>query len=111
MNKDFDFFVTEMPDGRKADYSLGCLDSSVFIDFNRSDDNRIYLVRISFDGYGCDELGKVVNYLNFEDSQRFIEEVQKKKFDQDALTTLVKEIIKINQEHLWSDALKEYGLI
>ena len=42
-----------MPESRKADYYLSCLDSSVFIDFNRSNENLISLVRISFDGYGC----------------------------------------------------------
>ena len=53
MKQDFDFFKTSMPSTRKADYYLGGLDSSVFIDFNRTKENRISLVRISFDGYGC----------------------------------------------------------
>ena len=52
MNQDFEFFKTTMPQTRKADYYLGCLDSCVFLDFNRSTDNGISLARISFDGYG-----------------------------------------------------------
>ena len=41
MEQDFDFFKTQMPDSRKADFYLGCLDSSVFIDFNLTSDNLI----------------------------------------------------------------------
>jgi len=52
MNQDFAFFKTTMTQTRKADYYLGCLDSCVFLDFNRSTDNGISLARISFDGYG-----------------------------------------------------------
>lgn len=111
MKKDFDFFKTTMSETRKSDYYLGCLDSSVFIDFNRSDDNRIYLRRISFDGYGCCNLEKDTNHLNHEDSQKFIEEIEKEKLEQETITLLVKKVIKINKEYIWSDAIKQYGLI
>ncbi len=50
MNQPFDFFITTLPPTRQADYYLGCLNASVFIDFNCSDENLIYLIRISFDG-------------------------------------------------------------
>jgi hypothetical protein len=53
MNSDFDFFRTSMPESRKADFYLGCLGGSVFIDFNLANENLISLCRISFDGYGC----------------------------------------------------------
>jgi hypothetical protein len=111
MNQNFEFFQTTMPDSRKADYYLGCLNSSVFIDFNRSEDNRIYLRRISFDGYGCCNLDIKVNHLNHQDSQNFIEEMEKEELDQAVITLLVKTAIKMNKEHIWTDALEEYGLI
>ena len=106
----FDFFKTEMPDTRKADFYLGCLDSSVFIDFNLTSDNLISLCRISFDGYGCCNIADS-NTLNSELSKRFIEEIKKDKLEQEKLTPLVKEIIKLNQEYIWTDALEEYNLI
>ena len=34
MKIDFDFFKTEMPESRKADFYLDYLDGCVFIDFN-----------------------------------------------------------------------------
>ena len=111
MKQDFDFFKTEMPDSRKADFYLGCLDGSVFIDFNQSNDNQISLRRISFDGFGCCDLTDKTNFLDFELSKKFIEEIAKEELDQEKLATLVKEIIKINQEFIWTDALEEYNLI
>lgn len=111
MNQDFDFFRTTMPGSRKADYYLGCLDGSVFIDFNYSKDNRISLVRISFDSYGCCNLNDNAKSLNITDSSEFVEEIEKEKLDQKSIERLVKKIIRINKDHIWSDALDEYGLI
>jgi hypothetical protein len=111
MEQDFDFFKTVMPGTRKADFYLGCLDSSVFIDFNLTSDNLISLCRISFDGYGCCDITDTKNLLDFELSKKFLEEINKDKLDQNKLTPLIKEIIKINQEHIWTDALEEYNLI
>ena len=111
MDQEFDFFKTEMPETRKADFYLGCLDSSVFIDFNLTSDNLISLCRISFDGYGCCNITNTKNSLSFELSKKFIEEIKKDKLDQAKLTPLVKELIKINQEYIWTDALEEYNLI
>lgn len=109
--QDFDFFKTQMPDTRKADFYLGCLDGCVFIDFNQTSDNLISLCRISFDGYGCCNLTDNSNLLDFEKSKQFKEEISKDTLDQEKLTSLVKEIIKLNQEHIWIDALEEYNLI
>ena len=100
-----------MPESRKADFYLGCLDGSVFIDFNQSSENLISLCRISFDGYGCCNLKDTVTYLNPELSKKFIIEIAKDELNQEKLTTIVKEIIKINKEHIWADALEEYNLI
>lgn len=111
VKQDFDFFKTTMPDSRQADFYLGCLDGSVFIDFNQTSNGIISLCRISFDGYGCCDITDKANSLNFEMSKKFIEEITKEKLDQEKMTPLVKESIKINQEYIWKDALKEYNLI
>lgn len=107
----FDFFKTEMPDSRKADFYLGCLDGSVFIDFNLTSDRFISMCRISFDGYGCCNLTDNNNLLDFEKSKQLIAELTKDELDQENLTPLVKELIKINQDYIWTDALEEYNLI
>lgn len=111
MNKSYDFHKTTMPKSRKADYYLCCLDNSVFIDFNRSSENKIFLVRISFDGYGCCNLNGVKSHLSVEDSQRFLVEMDKKILNQEIITELVLKAIQINKEFIWNDALEKYNLI
>jgi len=111
MNKNFDFHKTTMPASRKADYYLCCLDSSVYIDFNSSPNNEISLIRISFDGFGCCSINKKAKNLNLEDSRKFIQEIERKELNQIAITELVKKVIRINKEFIWTDALKKYGLI
>ena len=111
MRSDFGFFKTSMPESRKADFYLGCLDSSVFIDFNLTNDGLISLCRISFDGYGCCNITEIKNLLNSELSKKFISEITKDEIDQEQMTPLVKEIIKINRAYIWTDALEEYNLI
>ncbi|NOU59599.1 hypothetical protein [Marinifilum caeruleilacunae] len=111
MNQNFEFFKTTMPETRKADYYLGCLDSCVFLDFNVSTDNRISLARISFDGYGCCTLDEKAEFLDRKESSLFIEEMNKENLNQETISTLVKKVIRINKEHIWNDAIEEYGLI
>lgn len=111
MTRDLDFFKTQMPDTRKADFYLGCLKGSVFIDFNQSSDRLISLCRISFDGYGCCNLNDTKIFLNKELSSKFIEEISKNELNQEKLTPIIKEIIKINRNQIWADALEEYDLI
>jgi hypothetical protein len=111
MQTDFNFFKTIMPGSRKADFYLGCLDGAVFLDFNLTNEKLIYLRRISFDGYGCCNIENATNILNEKSSNRFLEEIKKGELDQENITTLVREIIKINKDDIWIDAILEYGLI
>jgi len=107
----FNFFKTCMPESRKADIYLGCLDGSVFLDFNISNENMVTLVRISFDGYGCFNLGNTGQSLNVQDSLEFRIEFEKKNLNQATIRRLVKKIIQLNRDLIWEDALEEYGLL
>lgn len=100
-----------MPKSRKADYHLGCLDGDVFIDFDCLRNSRITLVRISFDEHGCCNLGEQTKPLNCEDSQEFIAELNQESLNQQTIEKLIKKAIRINKEHIWPDAIEEYGLI
>lgn len=111
MKQDFEFFKTKMPDSRKADFYLGCLDSSVFIDFNLTSEKLIRLCRISFDGYGCCNLDNNSKNLDDKSSKDFIDEIDKDNLDQEKITRLVLELIQINKDNIWTDALEEYNLI
>lgn len=111
MDQDFDFFKTIMSDSRKADFYLGCLDGSVFIDFNLTIDKRINLCRISFDGYGCCNLNNNAKCLDDKSSKAFIDEIGKGNFDQEKIRKIVLELIELNKDNIWTDALEEYNLI
>jgi hypothetical protein len=108
---EFNFFRTTMPDSRKADFHLGCLDGCIFIDVDKSSDGLISLSRISFDGYGCCELNEHTNYLTRELSAQFLDEINKEYMDQSVMTNIVKALIDLNKEHIWSEALDEYNLL
>ena len=110
MRQDFYFFKTTMPDSRKADYCLGCLEGSVFLDFNLTSDKRIGLIRISFDGYGCCNLDNDANYLDDQSSKDFIDEVGKDDLDQEKITKIILELVRLNKDNIWEDALEEYNL-
>jgi hypothetical protein len=110
METNFEFFKTEMPESRKADFYLGCLGGSVFIDFNQSSENLISLCRISFDGYGCYNIVNEI-YVSNELSTQFLEEVKKEELNQVEMTKVVKKIIKLNEKNISKDALEEYELI
>jgi hypothetical protein len=100
-----------MPNTRIADYYFGCLDGCVFIDFNLSEDDCIFLKRISFDGYGCCNLNMNTIPMTKEESQLFIYTYKNDILNQEVLTKLITKIIRINKENIWQDALKEYGFI
>lgn len=111
MRDNLDFFKTSMPKTREADFYLGCRNGSVFIDFNRTKNNLISLVRISFDGYGCCNLNENVQTLNTEDSELFLKQMSIDLMDQNKITSLVKKAIKMNRQQIWTDALHKYDFI
>lgn len=108
---DFAFFITSMPYSRSADYYLGCLEGSVFIDLINSETNSISLRRISFDGYGCCNVGDQVTPMNINDSKKFLNMYMNNSLDQTELTKIIKRNIEENKMMLWADALFEYGFI
>ena len=108
---EFDFYKADMGSSRTASYQLGCLNGSVYMDFNLSKEQLVTLCRISFDGFGCCSLGDYTKYLHAESSALFLLEMKKYVMDQEVLAKLVKELIRLNKELIWEDALKRYQLI
>lgn len=110
INDKLNFFITAMPDTRPADYYLGCLEGSVFMDFDNHNNESIQLKRISFDGYGCCDLKDKAIPMNEVDSLAFKKIIETKLSDQSRLTTIVKKTILSNRKLIWEDALNEYDL-
>ena len=104
------FFITSMPSSRPADYYLGYLDGCVFIDFVNCDKERVSLTRISFDGYGCCDLGDKSTPLSIEDSFTFKNIINNDLKDQALLLGIIKKALELNKTYVWQDAINEYGL-
>jgi hypothetical protein len=105
------FFVTTMPSSRPADYYLGYMEGCVFLDFNNYREDKVRLARISFDGYGCCDLGEDAVPLDESDSQSFKDIIRENIREQSKLLTIIKQAIRLNKESIWIDALEEYRLI
>jgi len=108
MKQDFEFLKTTMPDSRKADYYLGCLDGCVFLDFNYTTDKRVNLSRISFDSHDCCNLDIIAKSLDEKSSSTFVDEISKGNLDQEKITKIVLELIQLNKDSIWTDAYVEY---
>lgn len=100
---------------RIADFYIGVDDGSVFIDFNKNEQNLIYIKGISFDGYGYCHLDDKVIPMNEANSQRFQEilnenNLQDKDIQKEIQTMIIKNISE-NKSRIWEDALEEYDLL
>jgi hypothetical protein len=98
---------------RPCRYCLALQDDSVFADFDVDQNGCLYLVRISFDGYGCChpdtkiKLGKIDN----KKSERLIKQIEANDFEAPEASQILSEFLNENRGALWEDALKEHGLI
>lgn len=105
------FFIITPPNARLADYCLGCLEGSVYIDFDNYNKDIICLRRISFDGYGCCNLEGQIIPLNLKDSHIFKELYNKNITDQDEFERIVRNTIADNKHLIWEDALNKYKFL
>ena len=113
MNQEFNFFKTEMPKTRPADFYLGCLNGSVFIDFNRLENDQILLVRISFDGYGCCRPsweGEPVK-ISISESRKLIKIIRNDNLAHKTAARILSLYFSSCGKALWIDALKKHELV
>jgi hypothetical protein len=98
---------------RPCHYCLALQDDSVFADFDKDEKGCLYLVRISFDGYGCcypdpkAELAKI----SFDKSARLIKHIERGDFVNPELSEIIQSYLFAIRESVWEDALKYHGLI
>lgn len=108
---EFGFYATNLPGSRKADYYLSYLDGCLFMDFDKDEQGKIYLIRISFDGHGCCHLANgEKKTLDSSESIEFIDLILKSEIDNTKMYQLVKRLIDLNRDEIWQDALEEYSL-
>ncbi len=98
---------------RPCRYCLALQDDSVFADFNVDENGCLYLVRISYDGYGCRTLDSKIEIgrIGKEKSASLIMQIEANEFESPEATKIIKEYLRENRELLWEDALKDHDLI
>ena len=106
-----DIRQSEVMSSRPCSYCLAFQDDSVFADFELDESGCLYLLRISFDGFGCCEPKANIGKIDSINSKYIVNAIAN-----DSLTLLkVHEILRgyfrVNQNSLWQDALLEHELI
>lgn len=99
------------PDGvRPCRFSLCFNDGSVFADFDVDGRQCVYLVRISFDGYGCCTVPKATQ-MSPSESSKLLHAWAANDVNHAWVRDLLHTYLSANKHLIWEDALVEYGLI
>lgn len=87
-------------------------DDNVFVDFDL-DGETLFLVRISFDGYGCcnPDPDSGLSRFNEQQSARLIRAINENNFTDTDTQELLQGYLMDNRSHLWPDALIHHNLI
>lgn len=108
---DCEIYRWKMPRSRPSDFCFSLFDGSIFVDFDKKG-GLLYLLRISFDGYGCYSVPGTSNPLSKEHTKSFLKIVQGGMRGKTELLGLIKTAIKINRPLLDADEpLKEYRML
>ena len=96
---------------RPCRFCLALQDDSVFADFDVDSEGHAFLVRISFDGYGCCRCEADVRRMSSDDTHIFIEAIDRRELGEDGLQKTLLRYFRENSDVIWSDALETHGLL
>jgi hypothetical protein len=97
---------------RPCEVGLALEDDSVFADFDVDPgDATLYLVRISFDGYGCCRPPDGIGRMSRSESQLLIDMAARHEVDERVVEPILRNYFAQNARVLWDDALRRYDLL
>ena len=98
---------------RPCRYCLAMQDDSVFVDFDIDDNGCLYIIRISYDGYGCchPKNNGTLGVMGGETTKHFIKLIEGNDLNKTEASTILSQHLKQNKEVIWEDALRDHGLI
>lgn len=96
---------------RSCRFCLSLQDGSVFADFDIDDEGQVYLLRISFDGYGCCSVVGGFNKMNPDDSRLLISAVERGMIEDPKIEAVLRTYLEHNSDRIWRDALVSHGLL
>ena len=82
---------------------------SVFADFDVDGEGRVFLRRISFDGYGC--CNGEFRSMTVEDSRQFLDAVDRGELESPEVVAQLRSYFAANSDLIWSDALEDHELL
>lgn len=89
-----------------------CLQSgSVFADFDEDDAGLISLRRISFDGFGCCDVGDSSPRMSSDDSRLLLAAIAGCELGSVRVEDALRKYFRENKDVIWSDALAEHDLL
>lgn len=100
-----------MTPSRPCRYCLGLQDDSVFADFDLDSDDRVFLVRISFDGYGCCYTAEKASRMGDDTSKSIIRLIEEDDVSSAELATILSQYFRENSDVIWKDALEDHDLL
>ncbi|NIJ86721.1 hypothetical protein FHY35_003765 [Xanthomonas arboricola] len=98
---------------RPCGFRFALQDDSVFADFDIDEKSQLYLVRISFDGYGCCHPGwrNMPVKMPRGDSQKLLRLTEVNDLTHPDVASILSSYFVACGEAIWVDALQNNGLI
>lgn len=94
---------------RECRFCLSLQEDSVFADFDLGEDGRVFLRRISFDGYGC--CNGEFKKMTLEDSRTLVVAVGGNSVHDSSVQGLLRRYFAENADVIWRDALTSHELL
>lgn len=89
-----------------------CLqEGSVFADFDIDPSDRVYLRRISFDGFGCRDTGVSLGTMDADDSLNVLAALASQSLADPHIGEILQKLFREHQHAIGAEALKEHGLV
>lgn len=96
-------------ESRPCRFCLSLQDDSVFADFDVDEGGQVFLLRISFDGYGC--CSGDFRKMNFDDSRLLIDSVERSVVQDPKIEVVLRTYFEENAGVIWNDALATHELL
>ena len=83
----------------------------MFADFDRDDSDIVSLRRISFDGYGCCEVGDSIRRMSSGGSRLILDAIARGELESAQVEETLRTYFRENRDVIWSEALPQHDLL
>jgi hypothetical protein len=106
-----DIFRVDPEPTRPCLYFLGLQGGHVYADFDKDESGCLYLVRISYDTYGCCHATKDIAKLSEANSSELIRHIETNDLSAPAAAKIIRDYFHEIRDFIWEEALRDHGLI